>query len=142
MKDLMAKVYRRLNLLKLLKETNWGARPYTILKAYKCFLRPVLGYGALITGASSGTQMKYMHIFQNTCLRLALGITYHDGTRTIDLHDLTNAPMIETRMTAQAVKTFRSLENTQCFKELMLSHEIVQKRSGSNTILDQLLAAI
>ena len=25
---------------------------------------------------------------------------------------------------------------------LMLSHEIVQKRSGSNTILDQLLAAI
>ena len=38
--------------------------------------------------------------------------------------------------------TFRSLENTQCFKEKMLNHEIVQKRSGSNTILDQLLAAI
>ena len=40
------------------------------------------------------------------------------------------------------VKTFRSLEKTQCFKELMLNHEIVQKRSGSNTILDQLLAEI
>ena len=51
MKDLTAKVYRRLNLLKLLKGTNWGARPYTILKAYKCFIRPVLEYGALITGA-------------------------------------------------------------------------------------------
>ena len=72
----------------------------------------------------------------------SIGITYHDGTRTIDLYDLTNAPLIKTRMTALAVKTFRSLENTQYFKELMLNHAIVQKRSGSNTILDQFLAAI
>ena len=86
--------------------------------------------------------MKEMQIFQNKCLRLALGITYLDRMRTIDLHDITNVPMIKTRMTALAVKTFRSLENTQCFKDLVLNHEIVQKRSGSNTILDQLLAAI
>ena len=96
MKDLMTKVYRRLNLLKLVKEPNWGARPYIILKAYKCFIRPVLEYGVLITGALTGTQVKNMQIFQNKCLRLALGITYHDGTRTIDLHDLTNVPMIKT----------------------------------------------
>ena len=142
MKDLMTKVYRRLNLLKLLKGTNWGARPYTILKAYKCFIRPVLEYGSLITGALRESQVKEMQIFQNKCLRLALGVTYLDRMRTIDLHDLTNVPMIKTRMTAMAVKTFRSLENTQCFKDLVLNHEIVQKRSGSNTILDQLLAEI
>ena len=142
MKDLMTKVYRRLNLLKLLKGTNWGARPYTILKAYKCFIRPVLEYGSLITGALRESQVKEMQIFQNKCLRLALGVTYLDRMRTIDLHDLTNVPMIKTRMTALAVKTFRSLENTQCFKDLVLNHEIVQKRSGSNTILDQLLAEI
>ena len=76
MKYLMAKVYRRLNLLKLLKGTNWGARPYTILKAYKCFigLRPVLEYGALTTRALTWTQVKNMQIFQNKCLRLPLGI--------------------------------------------------------------------
>ena len=142
MKDLMTKVYRRLNLLKLLKGTNWGARPYTILKAYKCFIRPVLEYGSLITGALRESQVKEMQIFQNKCLRLALGVTYLDRMRTIDLHDLTNVPMIKTRMTALAVKTFKSLENTQCFKDLVLNHEIVQKRSGSNTILDQLLAEI
>ena len=83
--------------------------------------------------------MKEMQIFQNKCLRLALGVTYLDRMRTIDLHDLTNVPMIKTRMTAFR---FRSLENTQCFKDLVLNHEIVQKRSVSNTILDQLLAAI
>ena len=138
MKDLMTKVYRRMNLLKLLKGTNWGARPYTILKSYNCFIRPVLEYGSLITRA----QVKEMQIFQNKCLRLALGITYRDGMRTIDLHDLANVPMTKTRITALAVKTFRSLENTQCFKDLVLNHEIVQKRSGSNTILDQLLASI
>ena len=71
--------------------------------------------------------MKEMQIFQNKCLRLALGVTYLDRMRTIDLHDLTNVPMIKTRMTALAVKTFRSLENTQCFKDLVLNHEIVQK---------------
>ena len=119
-----------------------GARPYTILKAYKCFIRPVLEYGSLITGALRESQVKEMQIFQNKCLRLALGVTYLDRMRTIDLHDLTNVPMIKTRMTALAVKTFRSLENTQCFKDLVLNHEIVQKRSGSNTILDQLLAEI
>ena len=79
-----------------------------------------------------------MLIFQNKRLRLALGPTYYDRARSIDLHGLTNVPMIKTRMTALAVKTFRSLENTQCFKDLVLNHEIVQKRSGSNTILDEL----
>ena len=96
MKDLMTKVYRRLNLLKLLKGTNWGARPYTILKAYKCFIRPVLEYGSLITGALRESQVKEMQIFQNKCLRLALGVTYLDRMRTIDLHDLTNIPLIKT----------------------------------------------
>ena len=86
--------------------------------------------------------MKKMLIFQNKRLRLALGPTYYDRARSIDLHGLTNVPMIKTRMTALAVKTFRSLENTQCFEDLVLNHEIVQKRSGSNTILDELLAAI
>ena len=75
-------------------------------------IRPVLEYGALITGALTGTQVKNMQIFQNKCLRLALGITYQDGTRTIDLHDLTKVPMIKIRMTALAVKTFRSLKNS------------------------------
>ena len=88
-------------------------------------------YGSLITGALGGSQEEEMQIFQNKCLRLALGITYQDGMRTIDLHDLTNIPMIKTRTTALAVKTCRSLENTQCFKDLVLNHEIVQKRSGS-----------
>ena len=61
MKDLVTKVYRRLNLLKSLKGTNWGARPYTILKAYKCFIRPVLEYGSVITGALIGDlQVKEM----------------------------------------------------------------------------------
>ena len=78
MKDLMAKVYRRLKLLELLKGTNWGARPYTILKPYKCFIRPVLEYGALITGALRESQVKEMQIFQNKCLKLALGLTYYD----------------------------------------------------------------
>ena len=39
-----------------------------------------------------------------------LGLTYYDRARSIDLHDLTNVPMIKTRMTALAVKTFTSLE--------------------------------
>ena len=43
MQDLMTKVHKRRNLLKLHKGTNWGAKPYTILKAYKCFIRPILG---------------------------------------------------------------------------------------------------
>ena len=47
--------------------------------------------------------------------------------------------MVKTRMTTLEIKTFKSLKDTQ---DLMLKHEIVQKRSGSNTILDQLLAAI
>ena len=70
-------------------------------------------------------------------MRLALGLTYRDRARSIDLHDLTNVPMIKTKMTTLLVKTFRGLHHfkTQCFKDLMLNHEIVQKRSGSNTIL-------
>ena len=67
---------------------------------------------------------------------------YYDRARSMDLHDLTNVPMIKTRMTALAVKTFISLEDTQCFNDLVLNHVIVQKRPGSTTILEQFLAAI
>ena len=107
MKDLITKVYRQLHLLKLLKGTDWGARPYTILKAYKCFIRPVLEYGALITGALRASQVK------KKCRSFKI------------------SPAISTFL---AVKTFRSLESTQCIEDLVLNHEILQKRS--NTILD------
>ena len=93
-KDLMAKVYRRLNLLKLLKGTNWGARPYTILKAYNCFICPVLEYGALITGALRESQVKKMQILQNKCRRLAVCVTYQSSELSITpLHE------IKTRLT-------------------------------------------
>ena len=89
-----------------------------------------------------GNTSEEMQICQNKCLKLALGLTYYVRTRSMDLHDPTDVPMIKTRMTALAIKTFRSPENTRCFKDLVLNHEIVQKLLGSNTILDQLLAAI
>ena len=98
--------------------------------------------GARPRAVVHNTDRSYNDVAQNRCLRLALGLTYYDRTRSIDLHDLTNVPMIKTRMTVLAVKTFRSLENTQCFTDLVLNHEIVQKRSGSNTILVKLLDAI
>ena len=64
MKDLMAKVYRRLSLLKLLKGTNCGSRPYTILKAYKCSIRPIFEYGALIAGGLRESQVKKCRSFK------------------------------------------------------------------------------
>ena len=72
MKDIMTKVYRRLSLLKLHKGTNWGSKPYSILKAQKCCIRPVFEYGTLITRALRKSQVKKMQIFQNKCLKLAL----------------------------------------------------------------------
>ena len=112
---------------KLLKRTNWGARPYIILKAYECFIRPVLEYSALINGALRESQVTKMKIYQNKCLRLALSLTCYDRTKKKDQHDPTNVPMTKTRMTSLAVKTFRSLGNTQLFKDLVLNHEVVQK---------------
>ena len=49
--------------------------------------------------------MKEMQIFQNKCMRLALGVTYRDGMRIIDLHDLTNVLMIKTVFEGSGVES-------------------------------------
>ena len=58
----------------------------------------------------------------------------------MDLHYLTNVPMMKTRMTTLMVKTFRSIENTLCFKDLVLHRDVRSFKNDTN--LDQLLAAI
>ena len=138
-KGLTNRAYSRLNLLKLLKGTTWGAKPYTILRAYKGFIRPILEYGAIISGAFNETLMKKMQVLQNKCVRLALGAPWE--TRIVDLHDYTRMETIKERFTSLAYKSFRSLDHSEMLNDLMVNHEVVQKRAGSNTILDKLWAA-
>ena len=90
MKDLMTKVYRRLNLLKLLKGTNWGAKPPSI------------------------------------CMTSVVSLWSKIGRQLWRLKHLDH------------LKT-HSVLRIWCW---IFNHEIVQKQSGSNTILDQSLAAI
>ena len=49
---------QRLGLLKLLSGTKWGCKPKTLMRLYKCYIRPVLEYGAPVILGAFATNIK------------------------------------------------------------------------------------
>ena len=62
---------RRMNILKSLYSTNWGANAVIMKKFYMAYIRSKIGYGIDVYGSSM--QFKKLEVVQNSCLRLILG---------------------------------------------------------------------
>ena len=64
---------RRLNVLKHLSHTAWGADSKTLLRLYSAFIKPKLEYGVEAYGSSCISNLKKLNPIQNSALRLSTG---------------------------------------------------------------------
>ena len=64
---------RRLNVLKHLAHTSWGAESQTMIRLYNAIIKPKLEYGAEAYGSSCISNLKKLNPVQNTALRIATG---------------------------------------------------------------------
>ena len=62
---------KRLNLLKNLRGTHWGANLKTLLTIYKTLIKPVIDYGCIIYYNTSKQNLNKLDSIQYQCLKLA-----------------------------------------------------------------------
>ncbi|XP_042904076.1 uncharacterized protein [Parasteatoda tepidariorum] len=81
----------KLNLLKVLTNSSWGADTGAMLKIYKCIIRSKLDYGCVVSGSTRKSGPKYLDTIHNSGIRIATGafrtspikslnVLYHEPT--------------------------------------------------------------
>ena len=71
--SVVTKCSKRMNLLKLLTRTYWGADKKSLLKIYRSLIRPVIDYGMPAYFMTAKSQVKKIEIVQNQALRICCG---------------------------------------------------------------------
>ena len=67
--DIAARSKKRINLLKAVTGTNWGANSTTILTLYKQFVRPVLEYGFQAICIMPAYYQEFLQKIQNCAIK-------------------------------------------------------------------------
>ena len=71
--EVKADCMRRMNVLKLLAHTTWGAESQTMLRLYNALIKSKIEYGVEAYGSTCITNLKKLNSIQNTALRIATG---------------------------------------------------------------------
>ena len=69
--NLKKKCHRRIDLLKSLSHSSWGADRETMLYLYKTLIRPKLDYGSVVYASASDAILRKLDPIQNTAIRLS-----------------------------------------------------------------------
>ena len=64
---------KRLNILKAVASTSWGAERKTLLQLYKGFILSKITYGSVAYGSASKSLFGKLEVIQNSALRIATG---------------------------------------------------------------------
>ena len=73
LKQLKTDCLRRIDIMKCLSSTKWGASSKILRMFYIAYIRAKIDYGSIIYGGTSDANLKKLEIIQNSCLRLILG---------------------------------------------------------------------
>ena len=67
------KCSKRINILRMLKGSNWGMSKDTLLSLYRALIRPIIEYGMEIYFNCSDSTLKQIKTIQHECLRICAG---------------------------------------------------------------------
>ncbi|CAD6216496.1 GSCOCG00011340001-RA-CDS, partial [Cotesia congregata] len=107
--------YKRLNIIKSLASTVWGAEKNCLLTTYKALIRQKIEYGAIIYDSAHPHVLKALETLQNSALRISLG-----AYRT--------SPV--TSLLAEALEVPLSLRR----KELVMTYAAKKRMSPDNPV--------
>lgn len=73
---------KRLNVLRSIQNSNWGADRYSLIAIYKSFIRAKLDYGSHLYDAAAKGLKNKLNVIQNSALRLATGALRNSNQKT------------------------------------------------------------
>ena len=62
---------KRLNLLKAIRDRDWGASPETILYTYRSYVRPILEYGCVLFAHADQSLLTKIQNIETTAIKIA-----------------------------------------------------------------------
>ena len=75
----------KVNILKAINGTDWGADRNTHIMLYKNMIRSKLEYGCCLYSAAAKTTFKPIQVIQNNCLRIATGALKNVKIETLEV---------------------------------------------------------
>jgi len=72
--NLVNRVTKKMNVLKYLSGTSWGADRTSLLMVYKSLIRSHFDYGSPVYGSTSEATLSRLDVLQNECVRMCLGV--------------------------------------------------------------------
>ena len=71
--ELLREGLQRINIMRAISGTSWGAGRELLLSFYKAYIRSKLSYGAAATASACQTRQEILERIQNAAMRVALG---------------------------------------------------------------------
>lgn len=90
------KCQQRINFLRMLTGTWWGAHPRCLLMFYKSAIRSVIEYGSQVFSCAAKTHLSKLVRLQNRCLRISIGSL--NSTHIGSLEVMCGIPPLNIRM--------------------------------------------
>ena len=69
--NIVSRCKKRLNLIKALRGTGWGAHPKTLIYTYKVFIRPLLEYGCILFAHCDKNLLKRIQAIETEAIKVA-----------------------------------------------------------------------
>ncbi|RNA17460.1 RNA-directed DNA polymerase from mobile element jockey-like [Brachionus plicatilis] len=117
-KEINARVDRRINMMRSIRGKNWGASPKLLLTTYKTLIRPIMEYIPFIKYSASETSMTTLETRQRKAIKIAYRLPF--STATKDCYKLARIDSIKDRFE-------------------LLSTRYLQKASNSNKLIKDLI---
>ena len=140
--QITTKCQKDMNLMRMLKGTDYGADKQSLLTIYKTIIRPKLDYGCEIFNNLSKNTLQKLDIIQNTALKIALGalkstpktaLEHEAGILPLSLH------MEQKRLMYWArVKANDKNPNNEIFREYYSNSKYDKRRKPVGEHIDKL----
>ena len=101
-KAINERAQKRLNILRRIKGSNWGASPKLILTSYKVLIRPIIEYAPFIPLAMSDTSQTILQRIQNSAIRIAT--KWPMNTTTEEMNNKVNLELLTDRASKLSIK--------------------------------------
>ena len=114
--NITQKANGRINLLRMLRGTNWGASPKTLLHLYKSFIRPVLEYGNAVTADCNNARLKTVATIERKALKIALRLPIYTPSALV--YEAADITPIRQRLIENQEKTLNRIKHSKLMNEL------------------------
>ena len=134
---ILAKAYKRLNLLRMISSLSTKHKPDMLLKLYESIIRPIFEYSSICSITAAETHIEKLQLLQNQALRAILKTPSYVATK--DLHDLSGIPQIKEHLIGFARNQLEKLQaRSPIVNATIQEYETVKHVKENASVLDVL----